>query len=325
MTDDERNNAITEAGESPDMEAPDAESTKVESPDAAPPDVEAPDGESPDAKSPDAESADAKPARKKSAGKKSAHKKSAGKRSAGKKAAPEKPQKIGPITDQSGKRTSKHGGAGRLTDFTQLPDLIKREAERLLTNGFTFEEVTEWINQRHAPEKPDEPKGITLSAVQDYFRDNLDIQRRRVLRMQEVSKELKKHLAHEDDPRTALADLADAVFLTGIMGLHNAGAEFHVRDAQRHFLDRERLHQQGRMTDAKLTTEELRQDHLRKKLRDLEGAIRQETGGRQLRRGTLRRIREIYGLLESAPEAPPPDAQPVEASAPASSVANEGS
>ena len=128
--------------------------------------------------------------------------------------------------------------------------------------------------------------------------------------MQEVSKELKKHLAHDRDPRTALADLADAVFFSGIMGLHNAGSEFHVRDAQRHFLDRERLHQQGKMTDAKLTTEELRQDHLRRKLSDLEGAIRKETGRRQLRRGTLRRIREIYGLLEQLPPGLPVEVEP---------------
>ncbi len=232
----------------------------------------------------------------------------------------ESPQIMGPITDQSGQRKTKYAGKGRLTKFDALPIGMKSEAERLLADGFTFEETTEWINQRHVPEKKRDPQGITLSAVADYFRSNLDMQARRVHRLQEVAQELKRHLT--GDPNSALGEAAYAILVTGLMGLTNASANFTVRDAQRHYLAQERLHQQGQVSAVRIVTETLKQEEARAKISALKRAIQKESGRRRLGAETLKSIQEIYGLIDFAPEAQPLDAK-VEALAPATSAGNE--
>ena len=159
-------------------------------------------------------------------------------------------KKLGPATDQSGRPRSKFGGRGRFNNFELLPDNIKLEAERMLVNGATFEDTTEWINQRHGPEHDGEAEGVTLLAVRSYFQCNSDLQTRRVRRMQEVAQKLKEALA--GDPHSAQAELADAVFLTGLMGLERAGSRFTVKDAARHFLARGSLGLKKRNLEAAL-------------------------------------------------------------------------
>ena len=60
--------------------------------------------------------------------------------------------KLGPATDQSGRPRSKFRGRGRLNNFELLPPNVKLEAERMIENGATFEDTTEWINERHQPD-----------------------------------------------------------------------------------------------------------------------------------------------------------------------------
>src|SRR5439155_21529220 len=93
-------------------------------------------------------------------------------------------------------------------------------------------------------------EGVTLLAVRSYFQSNPDLQGRRIRRMQEVAQKLKKSLTGA--PHSAEAELADAVFLTGLMGLERAGTRFTVMDAARHFLTRGRLDILGRYLVAAL-------------------------------------------------------------------------
>src|SRR5437867_13381891 len=100
-------------------------------------------------------------------------------------------KKLGPASDQSGRPRSKFRGQGRLNNFDLLPPNVKLEAERMIENGATFEDTTEWINERHRPDpSPDavgEGEGVTLLAVRSYFQSNPDLQGRRIRRMQEVA------------------------------------------------------------------------------------------------------------------------------------------
>ena len=214
--------------------------------------------------------------------------------------------KLGPATDQSGRPRSKFGGRGRFNNFELLPENIKLEAERMLVNGATFEDTTEWINQRHAPdparESDGEAEGVTLLAVRSYFQCNSDLQTRRVRRMQEVAQKLKEALA--GDPHSAQAELADAVFLTGLMGLERAGSRFTVKDAARHFLARgslglkkRNLEAALRLAEERIKTEIVKRERVEQRAREVAQAIEKEGQGRDLGPETLRKIQEIYGLV----------------------------
>ena len=125
-------------------------------------------------------------------------------------------KKLGPATDQSGRPRSKFRGRGRFNNFELLPENIKLEAERMIENGATFEDTTEWINERHAPDpsrdSDGEAEGVTLLAVRSYFQCNPELQTRRIRRMQGNAQKLKQALT--GDPHSAQGELADAVFLT---------------------------------------------------------------------------------------------------------------
>jgi len=214
--------------------------------------------------------------------------------------------KLGPATDQSGRPRSKFRGRGRLNNFELLPPNVKLEAERMIENGATFEDTTEWINERHRPDpSPDavgEGEGVTLLAVRSYFQSNSDLQTRRVRRMQEVAQKLKEALA--GDPHSAQAELADAVFLTGLMGLERAGTRFTVKDAARHFLTRGSLDLKGRNLEAalrlaeeRMKTEIVKREQLQQRVREVAQAIEKEGQARELGPETLRKIQEIYGLV----------------------------
>jgi hypothetical protein len=214
--------------------------------------------------------------------------------------------RLGPATDQSGRPRSKFGGRGRFNNFDFLPANIKLEAERMIENGATFEDTTEWINERHAPdpsrESYGEGEGVTLLAVRHYFQSNPELQGRRIRRMQGNAQKLKKALT--GDPHSAEAELADAVFLTGLMGLERAGTRFTVKDAARHFLTRGSLDLKSRNLEAalrlaeeRIKTEIVKREQLKQRVREVAQAIEKEGQGRELGPETLRKIQEIYGLV----------------------------
>jgi len=204
---------------------------------------------------------------------------------------------LGAVTDQSGYRKSKLHGKGRYNNFTHLPLTTRSEAERLLEEGATFEEVTEWVNEHHTPDKPEEPQGVTLAAVTDYFRSNFEMQRRRVRYMQKTAQELKKALKGKAD--SAMAELADAVFITGIMGLSRDTASFSVKDAKRDFLARQAQRDREQLIASQLKTEQLKQDKMRNQVAKLERTLTKgKPGG--LSREAMQRIKDIYGLIDQS-------------------------
>src|SRR2546426_10141391 len=200
-------------------------------------------------------------------------------------------KKLGHATDQSGRPRSKFGGRGRFNNFELLPENIKLEAERMLVNGATFEDTTEWINQRHAPDpsraSAGQAEGVTLLAVRSYFQCNPELQTRRIRRMQGNAQKLKQALT--GDPHSAQGELADAVFLTGLMGLERAGTRFTVKDAARHFLTRGSLDLKSRnletalrLAEERIKTEIVKRERVEQRAREVAQAIEKEGQGRDL-------------------------------------------
>ena len=206
----------------------------------------------------------------------------------------EKARILGPVTDQSGNCKSKYRGRGRCNKFINLPNAMRLEGERLLEEGATFEETTEWINEHHAPEKAGESQGVTLAAVTDYFRSNFEMQRRRVRYMQKMAQELKKALKGKAD--SAMSELAEAVFFTGVMGLNRDTAEFSVKDAKRDHLAAQALRDREQVMASHLKTEHLKRRKMRQEMGKLERALKK--GKQGLNAEAMRRIKDIYGLID---------------------------
>ena len=179
----------------------------------------------------------------------------------------------------------------------------------LLVEGATFEDVVESV----------EEKGefrVTLQAVTNYFRSNLDLQKRRVLRQVEKAQELKKAFA---DPDSAEAELADAMFLTGFMGVTRKSAELNLKDAEMVRLGKENLRLRNnvlRLRERKLEQDEnfnyARTKVMLKKLEMLQLNINQlksvmgtERKQNKLGPETLQKIQEIYGIA-ALPTIPAP-------------------
>lgn len=170
----------------------------------------------------------------------------------------------------------------------------------LLVEGATFEDVVESV-----AEKGD--VRVTLQAVMNYFRSNLDLQKRRVLRQVEKAQELKKSLG---DPDSAEAKLADAIFVTGYMGVTRKGAELKLKDVESIRLSKENLRLRNRVLRNRQKEHRqqrrfrrLREDLARKKLEfytlksaELKRAMAAERKQNKLGPETMRAIQEIYGI-----------------------------
>ena len=185
----------------------------------------------------------------------------------------------------------------------------KQFIDDLLIEGATFEDVVESV-----AEKGD--VRVTLQAVRNYFRSNLDLQKRRVLRQVEKAQELKKAFGNPD---SAEAELAEAMFLTGFMGVTRKSAELNLKDAETVRMGRENLrlrNQVLRLRERKLEQDEdfnrARTNVMLKKLEILQLNINQlksvmasESKQNKLGPETLQKIQEIYGIA-ALPTIPAP-------------------
>lgn len=170
----------------------------------------------------------------------------------------------------------------------------------LLVEGATFEDVVESVAEKY-------DLRVTLQAVTNYFRGNLELQKRRVLRQVEKANELKKAFA---DPDSAEAELADAMFMTGYMGVTRKGAEIKLKDIESIRLGKENLRLRNRVLRHRQKENRqqrryrrLREDLARKKLEfytlkaaELKRAMAAEHKQNKLGPETLRAIQEIYGI-----------------------------
>lgn len=203
-------------------------------------------------------------------------------------------------------------GGNKAKVFTKLEGLPGDNLafiEQLLVEGATFEDVVESV-----AEKGD--LRVTPQAVRNYFRGNLDLQKRRVLRQVERAQELKKSLG---DPGSAEAELAEATFFTGYLGVTRKGAELRLKDVESARLGKENLRLRNRvlrLRERKLNQDReyhrVRTDVMRKKLQLLRHKIRQlqstmatESKANKLGPETLQKIQEIYGIV-TLPTVPAP-------------------
>jgi hypothetical protein len=225
-------------------------------------------------------------------------------------------------THKAGAKRGKHNSGVWLNNFLDLPQKLRSEAEQMFVEGATFEDIIEYTNERYTAESgdptPDLARGVTLAAVKRHFRGELSLQTQRIKRLQERGQTLKRALT--GDPNSAEAELADAIFFTGMMGMERAGAQFRIKEAKQAFLSRQnmRLKESSfelkklnsevvrKNVEARTATELKKQEQLSQKLRELENTIARESGSNQLGPETLRKIRELYGLFseEPAPESP---------------------
>jgi hypothetical protein len=195
-------------------------------------------------------------------------------------------------------------GVGATTIKNDVADLqleLRELVDRMLVDGATFEDVVEAVNERGGD-------GITLSAVQNYFQGNLDIQKKRVHQSVENASAL---LATVDkDPKSAEAQLARATFLTGYSRVHRKASLITPRDAERSRIERENLtlkHQILIMRRKKALQDLdysrartrlilLTQGKLQEEILKLQREVKTHRPGEPMGPEMLQRIQQIYGL-----------------------------
>ncbi len=199
------------------------------------------------------------------------------------------------------------------TDIAKLPEDLRRLIERLLIDGATFEDVVEALEERDGDR-------VTLSAVQDLFRCNPELQQKRIRRQLEVARALKKAVGN---PRSGREQLVQALILTGMMRLNRREGNFEVKDAVRTHQQEEnqrlrqevlRLTQKNlsmklKVLDVRLKNEADRRRVVKARVSDLQESILKDGAYRKLHPQVLQRIREIYGLVSESKKAPASAAQ----------------
>ena len=197
------------------------------------------------------------------------------------------------------------------SDVAELPADLRELVDRMLTEGATFEDVYEAVNERGGPT-------LTLQGIQNFYRGNLDLQKRRIQFQLERARQLKESFAH---PESAEAQLANAAILTGLQSLSRKGAEMTLRDYIRARLERENLMlkqdllrlkvareaEDQRLRRTKMHSELIKWQHAKIKLQQLRRQLVQEGKTKLLGPEAMEKIQEIYGLLRIPVVARDPD------------------
>lgn len=188
-----------------------------------------------------------------------------------------------------------------VTDVAKLPAEMRELVERMLVEGATFEDVYDALAERGTP--------ATLQAVQNCYRGDVALQRRRIEFQVERARALTGALG---DPDSADAELAHAALLTGMQAISRAGREMTVRDAVKVLLDRRNLRLRARLLQMKIKREEeeqrfrrtrrhaelIKAQMARERLAQLQQELRRSENSSTLGRAALEKIQEIYGLLQ---------------------------
>jgi hypothetical protein len=217
-----------------------------------------------------------------------------------------------PAPDVSAPAKEKRGAALSELAGTE-PELVKR-IDQFLIDGASFEDVVETLVEQGE-------ERVSLRAVENYFRSNLELQKQRVQHMVERFHELKRVLGDPNaDPASADTRLAEAALFTGLMGLHRAGS-LGVKDAVRGRLERENLalrnqfqrlqnrkvNQDIRIREARMRLDRERFRLVKKRTTDLHRRIESGEKAERLGPEAIQKIQEIYGLL-SLPSVPADEA-----------------
>jgi hypothetical protein len=188
-----------------------------------------------------------------------------------------------------------------VSEVAELPSELAELVERMLTEGATFEDTYEAVNERGGP-------AVTLQGIQNFYRGNLELQKRRIQFQLERARQLKESFAH---PESAEAQLASAAILTGLQSLTRKGAELTLRDSMRARLERENLllkqdllrlkvareAEDQRLRRTKMYAELIKWQAARIKLQQLRRQLLQEGKTKVLGPEAMEKIQEIYGLL----------------------------
>jgi hypothetical protein len=204
-------------------------------------------------------------------------------------------------TPPTGDTTAAAPQARPVSDAAQLPDALRELAERLLVEGATFEDVCESVNERGAP--------VTLQAIQNLYRGNLELQRRRIEFQVERARVLTEALA---DPDSADAQLAHAAMLTGLQSLSRKDGGISLKDAVKATLERRNIllkrdllrmriareEEDKRFRKTRLHAEFLKLRLTRGKLVQLQRELKKPENSSTLGPVAMEKIQEIYGLLQ---------------------------
>ncbi len=194
----------------------------------------------------------------------------------------------------------KPGSSANRRDVSELPEELQKLVEKMLVEGASIEDTVEALNER-----PD--GGITFQAMQNFYRSRVDLQEQRVERQLENVRALKAAMG---DPESAMRELADALFLTGVTGMRRE-SKLELLRASQVRLENENLHFRQRLDRIKVKEEAQKLAYIRAKTRAENARVRlleKETkkAGQLLHRAeksgkldpqAYQQIREIYGLL----------------------------
>jgi hypothetical protein len=193
-------------------------------------------------------------------------------------------------------------GRAYVNDVTSLDVSLQGLIRRMLVDGATFEDVVDAVNERG-------DAGITLSAVQNYYRGSLMLQKMRTRRLVESADALLSSVSK--DPKSAEAQLAKATFLTGYSRVHRGASLITPRDAERFRLERENvtlkheilaLRKKKTMQDLEYSRARTRlifltQAKLQEDILKLQREVTSHRPGDPIPPEVFQRIQQIYGLV----------------------------
>ncbi|MGH9432536.1 MAG: hypothetical protein ACRD3T_13425 [Terriglobia bacterium] len=180
------------------------------------------------------------------------------------------------------------------------PD-VQEKVRKLLVNGATFEDTVATLAESGTA-------AVTVRAVENYYRGHVDIQEERIKRQVGTADKLKKALK---DPNSAQARLAEAVLLTGLMGVHDKTEATGVQNAIKVQSEQDRhrvnwalaklrirkMQAESQMLRVRLKHELAKINRLKLAIERFQNALQNAGGGQRVKPETIQRIQEIYGLL----------------------------
>ncbi|MGH9325428.1 MAG: hypothetical protein ACRD2B_01865 [Terriglobia bacterium] len=201
------------------------------------------------------------------------------------------------------RRSGRGQPQGRCKDVNDLDEPQKEVVEKMLTEGATFEDTLEVVNDMG--EKP-----LALRALTNYFRSNVHLQQARIRHTLRTADELKKALI---DPESGKAELAEAVLITGLMGMNKGEVRAQFQNAFRvknqaennrlkgeiFRLKSEKLEIDRRFLEVRLKTEIAKRDLLTSRLEQLKEAVEHAGQSDRLGPEVIKQIQEIYGLVST--------------------------
>ncbi|MDE3178920.1 MAG: hypothetical protein KGM47_04590 [Acidobacteriota bacterium] len=183
----------------------------------------------------------------------------------------------------------------------ELPQNLQSLVRRMLVDGATFEDVAESVGG---------PGNIVplQRSIENYFRSTPAVQKERITRQLKTAKVLRGALTN---PESGHAELAEAVLITGLMGLSRRGASAGVQHAIRikeqeanqklrektAKLRIEKFDLDRKVLAARLRAEETKQELIRTKLSHLAQSLEKSGESRKLGPEVIRQIHEIYGIV----------------------------